>query len=386
MTRQHYLEGCTRLVVKVGTRLVAGSDAGVDTDFLDRLGRDAARLLARDKDLLIVTSGAVHLGRRVLRTSRSKEALSYRQAAAATGQPELMRRYSEAFGAHGVLVAQVLLTPADIADRERYLHIRSAFGSLLKHNHVPVVNENDSVSEASVTFGENDRLAALIAAKVRADALIFLLDQEGFYSADPERDASAELIGVVEPTDADVVRAAGGEGGPESVGGMARKLAAARTAVECGIPVIMADGREPHVLLRLLDGEDLGTFFIPARRISSRKSWLASATIPDGAVQIDAGAKKALLGPEGRSLLPSGVTGVEGRFDAGDVLAVRDETGQEIARGLSNFASDEIRKIAGAHTNQVNAILGYETQPEVIHRDNLALTPASTETESSFND
>ncbi len=377
MTRQQYLQECQRLVVKVGTRLVAGTNAGVDTDFLDRLGREAARLLARGRDLLIVTSGAVRLGRRVLKRSRSKEALSYRQAAAAIGQPALMRRYSEAFGAHGVLVAQVLLTPADIADRERYLHIRSAFGSLLKHSIVPVVNENDSVSEASVTFGENDKLAAMIAAKVRADVLIFLLDQEGFYAADPREDPTAELIQTVEPSDEGVARSAGAEGGPESMGGMAKKLAATRTAVECGIPVIMADGREPNILLRLLEGEELGTFFVPARRISSRKSWLASATTPDGAVHVDAGARAALLAPDGRSLLPSGVKGVEGEFEAGDVLAVCDETGREIARGISNFSSEEIQRIAGAHTNEVSGILGYETQPEVIHRDNLVLTAPS---------
>lgn len=375
MSKQQYLRDCQRVVVKVGTRLVAGSDAGVDTDFLDRLGRDAARLLARGRDLLVVTSGAVHLGRRVLKRSRPREALSYRQAAAAIGQPELMRHYSEAFAAHGVLVAQVLLTPADIADRERYLHIRSAFGSLLKHSIVPIVNENDSVSEASVTFGENDKLAALIAAKVRADALVFLLDQEGFYSADPSKDPDAHLIRVVQPADAGVSRSAGGEGGPESLGGMAKKLIAARTAVECGIPVIMADGREPQVLLRLLEGERLGTFFVPARRISSRKSWLASATTPDGAVSVDAGARKALLAPEGRSLLPSGISGVEGQFDAGDILAVCDETGTEIGRGISNFSSEEIKKIVGAHTNEVRSILGYEAQPEVIHRDNLVLIP-----------
>lgn len=378
MIRQEYLEECERLVVKVGTRLVAGSNAGVDTDFLDRLGREAARLLARDKKLLVVTSGAIHLGRKVLKESRSREAVSYRQAAAAIGQPELMRRYSEAFGAHGVLTAQVLLTPADIADRERYLHIRSAFGSLLKHNIVPVVNENDSVSEASVTFGENDKLAAMIAAKVQADVLIFLLDQEGFYAADPGEDPDAELIRVVDPADEGIARHAGSEGGPESMGGMAKKLAATRTAVECGIPVIMADGREPNVLLRLLEGEELGTFFVPARRISSRKSWLASATTPDGAVHVDSGARAALLAPDGRSLLPSGVKGVEGEFEAGDVLAVCDENGREIARGISNFSSGEIERIAGAHTNEVSGILGYETQPEVIHRDNLVLTVPST--------
>ena len=377
MNRNPYLEDCHRIVLKIGTRLVAGGETGVNTELLDALGRQAARLLARGKELLIVTSGAVYLGRRVLTGSPARDALSYRQAAAAIGQPELMRHYSDAFRAHGVLVAQVLLTPADIADRERYLHIRSAFGSLLKHGIVPVVNENDSVSEAGVTFGENDKLAALVAAKVQANLLVFLLDQEGFFSANPNTDPTAQLIRVVEPTDASVAESAAGAGGPESLGGMVRKLAAARTAVECGIPVIMADGRAPQILLRLLEGEELGTLFLPARRISSRKSWLASATTPQGVVRVDAGARRALLSAEGRSLLPSGVKAVEGEFDSGDVLAVYDESGTEIARGISNFSSAELRRIAGAHTRQVSAILGYDTQPEVIHRDNLVVSGAS---------
>jgi glutamate 5-kinase len=376
--REPYLEDCCRIVVKIGTRLVAGHDGGVNTELLDGLARQAARLLSRGKELLIVTSGAVYLGRRVLTQSRSEEALSYRQAAAAIGQPDLMRHYSEAFSAHGVLVAQVLLTPADIADRERYLHIRSAFGSLLKHRIVPIVNENDSVSEAGVTFGENDKLAALVAAKVQAGLLIFLLDQQGLYSADPDADPSAELVPVVEPTDAAVEYGAG-TGGPESLGGMERKVAAARTAVDCGIPVIMADGREPQVILRLLEGEELGTFFVPARRLSSRKSWLASATTPRGAVRVDAGARRALLSPEGKSLLPSGVKGVEGEFGSGEVLAVYDESGTEIARGISNFSSEELRRVAGAHTREVSRILGYDTRPEVIHRDNLVVSGGGAE-------
>jgi glutamate 5-kinase len=208
------------------------------------------------------------------------------------------------------------------------------------------------------------------------------LDQEGFYAADPREEPDAELIRVVDPADEDIARSAGSEGGPESIGGMAKKLTATRTAVECGIPVIMADGREPSILLRLLEGEELGTFFVPARRISSRKSWLASATTPDGAVHVDAGARAALLAPDGRSLLPSGVKGVEGEFEAGDVLAVCDEKRREIARGISNFSSEELQRIAGVHTNEVSGILGYETQPEVIHRDNLVLTVPSAHTEA----
>ncbi len=357
--------------MKLGTRLVAGPDHGVNTELLDDLGRQAARLLARDRDLIVVTSGAVHLGRRVLKRPQQREALSYRQAAAAIGQPELMRHYTEAFQASGVVAAQVLLTMGDIADREAYLNARSTFDSLMRHRVVPVVKENDCVSEPSVTFGENDRLAALIAAKVSADLLVFLLDHAGFYSANPVDNPDAELIRVVEPTDGEFMRYAAGEGGPESTGGMAMKFLAARTAVECGIPVIMADGREPSVLLRLLEGEPLGTFFVPAKRISSRKSWLASAATPAGTIAIDDGAIRALLAPGGRSLLPTGVTNASGDFPVGAILSVTDGSGREVARGISNFSSAEISKIAGAHTNEVASLLGRDTAPEVIHRDNL---------------
>jgi len=368
-------EDCRRLVVKLGTRLVAGPGHGVNTELLDDLGRQAARLLARRRKLIVVTSGAVHLGRGVLKRPQKREALAFRQAAAAIGQPELMRHYSQAFSAHGVVVAQVLLTMADIAERERYLNTRETFESLLRHNVVPIVNENDCVSEPSVTFGENDKLAAVIAAKVHADLLVFLLDQPGLYTGNPNEDADAELVRVVEPTDVGFLKYAAGSGGPESMGGMATKCIAARIAVECGIPVAMIDGREPRVLLRLLEGEELGTLFLPARRMSSRKSWLASATATAGSITIDGGARRALLAPGGRSLLPSGVIRAEGEFEAGAVLAVCETSGQEIARGISNFSSAEIAKVAGAHTNEVAALLGRETAPEVIHRDNLVISP-----------
>jgi len=381
MTRTDHLQDCRRIVVKLGTRLVAGPDHGVNTELLDDLGRQASRLLARDSELIIVTSGAVHLGTRVLKRPTVREALSHRQAAAAIGQPELIRHYSQAFLAHGTVVAQVLLTMGDIADRERYLNVRSTFDALLKHGIVPIVNENDCVSEPSVSFGENDRLAAVIAAKVKADLLVFLLDQPGFYSANPAEDPDAELVRTVGPTDTSLVKGAAGEGGPESTGGMAMKFIAARTAVEMGIPVIMADGREPQVLLRLLEGEQLGTFFTPAKRISSRKSWLASASTPDGAITIDAGACRALLAPGGRSLLPSGVTGAEGDFEAGAILSVCDEAGSEIARGITNFSTADILTIVGAHTNEVSGLLGRDTPPEVIHRDNLVTTPTLDESD-----
>jgi glutamate 5-kinase len=366
---------CSRLVVKLGTRLVAGRHEGVNTELLDDLGRQAARLLARGKQLIIVTSGAVHLGRRVLKRPQKREALAFRQAAASIGQPELMRHYSQAFQAHGVVVAQMLLTMGDIAERERYLHTRETFESLLRHGVVPIVNENDSVSEPSVTFGENDKLAAVIAAKVQAELLVFLLDQPGFFAGNPQEDPNARVIPVVEPTDVEVLKHAAGSGGPESMGGMATKCIAARMAVECGIPVAMIDGREPGTLLQLLEGEPIGTLFRPAKRISSRKSWLASATAPEGAITVDDGARRALLAPGGRSLLPSGVAGVKGEFAAGAVLSIRDAGGREIARGITNFSAADIALVAGAHTNEVAGRLGRDTAPEVVHRDNLVLSP-----------
>ncbi len=362
-----------RLLVKVGTRVVTDPEAGLDTIFLDRLARQIARLHERDIQVLVVTSGAVHLGRRVLHNPRPKETLTYRQAAAAIGQPELMRNYAAALGAHGLIAAQVLLTMDDMADRRRYVNVRNALELLLRSHVIPVINENDSVSVEGVTFVENDRLAAIVATKMKVDLLIFLSDQPGLFTDNPLKNPQAELIQFVRP--GEVLEAHVDEaGGPESRGGMKAKIAAARIVASCGIPVVMADGHEENVLLRICAGERLGTLFIPTKRTAGgKKLWLAAVREPAGAVIVDEGACRALCQPDGASLLPSGVRDTKGDYEAGELVSVLAPDGTEIARGLVNYSAEEVRRIAGKHSREIARILGHPGQEEVIHRDNMVL-------------
>ena len=367
------LQSARRLVVKVGTRTVTDPQGGLDLLFLDRLANQIARLQGRDCEVIVVTSGAVHLGRAVLPPARAKETLNYRQAAAAIGQPELMRSYAEALRAHGLVAAQMLLTMDDMTDRQRYIHVRNSMELLLRHHVVPVVNENDSVSVEGVTFVENDKLAAIVATKLRADLLVFLSDQPGLCTADPRTDPEARLIACVRPgQDPGVV--AEEAAGQESRGGMRAKLAAARTAADFGIPVVMVDGREENILLRVCDGEDIGTLFVPGQVLEARKVWMATAAEPVGVVRVDAGAARALRKPGGASLLPRGVLGTDGDYGAGDLVTVLDPEGREVARGLVNYPVAEVRLICGAHSSEVPAILGHVGHEEVIHLNNLVLT------------
>ncbi|MBU0609089.1 MAG: glutamate 5-kinase, partial [Armatimonadetes bacterium] len=269
-----------RLLVKVGTRVVTDPDGGLDMIFLDRLARQLARLKDRDVESIVVTSGAVHLGRQVLRHARAKETLTYRQAAAAIGQPELMRSYTEALSAHGLIGAQVLLTMDDMNDRQRYLNVRNELELLLKSHVIPIINENDSVSVEGVTFVENDRLAAIVATKMRVDLLVFLSDQPGLFTDNPVENPEARLIATVQPG-APLEAGVGGAGGPESRGGMKAKIAAARVAANCGVQVVMADGRQDNVLLKLSEGQQLGTLFVAGRQgAGGKKPWLAAVREP----------------------------------------------------------------------------------------------------------
>jgi len=364
------LKSARRIVIKIGTRVVTGKGPGLDLGFLDNLARQVARLRERDCQVVIVTSGAVHLGRRALDYRAGNEDISLRQAAAAVGQPELMRNYMEAFRAHNLLTAQMLLTQDDMQDRHRYVHLSNTLETLLRRHVVPVINENDSISMQGVTFVENDVLAAIIAAKARADALVFLSDEAGLYTCDPRTDPSATLISQVLPQD-DVSRFAEGAGGPESRGGMLKKCQAARLAADCGIPTIMVDGRVPNIVLKALEGEPIGTIFISRETVSSRKAWLATAVKPSGDLVVDEGARRALLHPDGASLLPVGITQVRGGFQTGDLVRVLGPDGEEIGRGTVNYDSGDVDKIKGRHTSDISRVLGHVGHSEVVHRDNM---------------
>lgn len=373
MERHQYLTHVHRLVVKIGTRMVLRGEEPVDYDFLDGLARQVARLGERDIQTVLVVSGAVALGRRALGLRGSPEQVSVRQAAAAVGQPELMHAYLEALAAHRVRAAQILLTADDMSDRSRYLRIRNTVEALLDKRVVPVINENDSVSVEGVTFGENDRLAAIVAAKTGADALLFLSDEPGLYTADPKVNPEAELIDLVRPGD-EVTQFGAGAGGGESRGGMEKKLVAAQMAVECGIPVVIAEGRQENVILRVLEGERLGTFFVPGEPLARRKMWIATARAPQGRVLVDEGATRALTSADGASLLPIGVVEVEGEFRAGDLVEVLGPGRRVLGRGISNFSAGDLRRIKRLHSREVPRLLGRPAVPEVIHRDNMVVT------------
>lgn len=373
MERHQYLTNVHRLVVKIGTRMVLRGEEPMDYDFLDGLARQVARLGERDIQTVLVVSGAVALGRRALGLRGSPEQVSVRQAAAAVGQPELMHAYLEALAAHRVRAAQILLTADDMSDRSRYLRIRNTVEALLDKRVVPVINENDSVSVEGVTFGENDRLAAIVAAKTGADALLFLSDEPGLYTADPKVNAEAELIDLVRPGD-QVAQFGAGAGGGESRGGMEKKLVAAQMAVDCGIPVVIAEGRQENVILRVLEGERLGTFFVPGEPLARRKMWIATARAPQGRVLVDEGATRALTSADGASLLPIGVVEVEGEFRAGDLVEVLGPGRRVLGRGISNFSAEDLRRIKRLHSREVPRLLGRPAAPEVIHRDNMVVT------------
>ena len=364
-----------RMVVKVGSGLIMAERSGLDADRIQMIANEVAEAAARGIEVTLVSSGAIVAGMARLGLRERPRSIPETQAAAAVGQSALMQQYEIAFARHGRIVAQILLTQEDISARTRYLNAHNTLLTLLGHGVLPIVNENDSVAVEEIKVGDNDNLSALVAHLVDADLLVLLTDVDGLYSADPLRDATAQKLDTVEAVTSDVERMVWSEPGRVAVGGMVTKLQAAQKAAASGIPMVIASGREPGVLGRLLDGDTVGTYF-PARadRLASRKRWIAFAVPPQGRVRVDAGAERALT-QRGKSLLPSGVTDVEGEFEAGEVVAVCTEgnDGKEFARGLVNFDADELRTIRRAKTADIPALLGYRSFDEVIHRDNLVV-------------
>ncbi|HXH84761.1 MAG TPA: glutamate 5-kinase, partial [Candidatus Tectomicrobia bacterium] len=334
----------------------------------------AAARAAGVRDLVLVTSGAIATGTARLALPRRPRSVPEKQAAAAVGQSALMRHYEAAFKRHGLPVAQVLLTAQDIGDRTRYLNARNTLVTLLRFGVLPIVNENDTVAVEEIKVGDNDNLSALVASLIEADLLVLLTDVEGLYTADPAVDPQARKLDTVEVITDEVLRLAWAGAGPGSVGGMATKLQAARKAAAAGVPLVIASGRGPGVLVPILRGEPVGTYFMPrADRLAARKRWIAFAAPPQGRLAVDDGAVRALT-QGGKSLLPSGLVSVEGEFPAGAVVAVtRAEDGKEFARGLVNFDADELRRLRGAKTREIEQRLGYRSFDEAIHRDNLVI-------------
>ena len=362
-----------RLVVKIGSVLLVDEASGaIHRRWLDALADDVAAARARGQEVVLVSSGAIAVGRRHLGLVGGNLRLEEKQAAAATGQIRLAHAYQETLARHGITVAQVLLTLDDTEERRRHLNARSTLATLLRLGTVPVINENDTVATAEIRFGDNDRLAARVAAMISADALVLLSDIDGFYSADPRRDPAARLIPEIAEITAEIEAMAGEAPPGYSSGGMVTKLAAARIAMAAGCRMAIADGRRLHPLAAIEAGGQCTWFLPSAGPRTARKQWIAGALKPVGALAVDDGALKALVA--GKSLLPAGVTRVDGEFERGDAVRVLAPDGREAARGLSAYSAADARRIKGHKSREIEALLGYRGRDEMIHRDDLVLT------------
>lgn len=362
-----------RIVVKVGSSLVTNEGRGLDEVAISQWSEQLAALVKQDREMLVVSSGAVAEGMKRLGWAVRPKEINEQQAAAAVGQMGLVHMYESKLRLFGVGSAQVLLTHADLAHRERYLNARSTLLTLLKLRVVPVINENDTVVNDEIKFGDNDTLGALVANLVEADLLIILTDQQGLYTADPRRSPDARLVSTGRAGDPQLEAMAGGAGSSVGTGGMLTKILAAKRAAGSGAATVIAWGREPNVLLRLTEGEAIGTCLMPQTgKSQARKRWIADHLQLRGFVVVDDGAAVKVVN-EGKSLLPIGMTAVGGDFARGDVVAVRNLRGEEVARGLANYASSEARLLCRRSSADFERLLGYAAEPEMIHRDNLVL-------------
>jgi glutamate 5-kinase len=371
--RKEWLAHPKRVVVKVGSGVLSRGGISLHRPTIAELASALAGLQGRGMEVMLVSSGAILAGMEALGLTERPRDLPLKQAAAAVGQSHLMRAYEEAFQPCGRKVAQILLTQEDLRHRGRYLNARNTLFTLLRLQIVPIVNENDTVAVREIQFGDNDTLSALVASLAEADLLVILTDTEGLFTADPRRDRAARLIPLVRPQDAVTSFCAEEAGSPASIGGMSSKVLAARRAATAGIPTVVASGLQPGVLDAVVDGADVGTFFVPSRsRMQSRKRWLAFASQPRGGIVVDAGARQALVAG-GKSLLPSGIRMTQRSFRAGDVVSLVDTDNREFARGLVNYSRDEVEKIKGLKSHEIAAVLGQKPYDEVVHRDNLVI-------------
>jgi glutamate 5-kinase len=371
----HLLKDAKRIVVKVGSSLVTNEGRGLDEQAIGEWCRQIAELMRspEKREIIMVSSGAIAEGMKRLGWATRPHEVHELQAAAAVGQMGLVHMYETKLRQHGLGSAQVLLTHADLADRERYLNARSTLNTLLAHHVLPVINENDTVVNDEIKFGDNDTLGALVANLVEADALVILTDQAGLFTADPRKDSTATLVQQAQAGDPALEAMAGGAGSSIGRGGMLTKILAAKRAAGSGASTVIAWGREPEALLRLCAGESIGTLLVaPTQKQQARKQWMADHLQLRGSMLIDDGAVNKLT-REGKSLLPIGMHSVKGEFSRGDVIAICDLEGVELARGLANYASAECRLLCKKPSSEIEKLLGYVAEPEMVHRDNLVL-------------
>ncbi|CAJ0816962.1 glutamate 5-kinase [Ralstonia flaminis] len=373
MALRSLIADARRLVVKVGSSLVTNDGRGLDQSAIARWAAQIAALRAAGKEVVLVSSGAIAEGMQRLGWSKRPKEIHELQAAAAVGQMGLAQVYESEFARHGIRTAQVLLTHGDLADRERYLNARSTLLTLLSLGVVPIINENDTVVTDEIKFGDNDTLGALVTNLIEGDALIILTDQRGLYTADPRKDPDARFVDEAQAGMPDLEQMAGGAGSSIGKGGMLTKILAAKRAAKSGAHTIIASGREADVLARLANGEAIGTQLrAQTGRMAARKQWMIDHLQLRGRVVLDAGAVDKLTAG-GKSLLPIGVTEVQGEFARGEVISCVDAAGREVARGLTNYSSAEARLIARKASSEIEAVLGYVSAAELVHRDNLVL-------------
>jgi len=378
--RQIPIERVKRLVVKVGSNVLTAPH-GLNLRAIRGIARQIGELMDRSLDVLLVSSGAMASGVKKIGLDRRPDELPRRQAVAAVGQAGLIMEYEKAFERCGRKVAQILLTSEDLTSRKRYLNARNTLNTLLEWKIVPIINENDTVSVEEIKLGDNDNLAAMIALLMDADLLIVLSDIDGLFSKDPREHADAELIQVVTVISKSTETAAGRIPGPLGTGGMMSKINAARKVTSAGVPMVVAKGDKPDILIRLLAGEAQGTYFVPRReKLTRRKCWIAFSLKPKGSLAIDAGAAAALTS-RGKSLLASGIIGVKGEFSVGTPVELQAPTGETIGIGLVNYSAADIRRIRGLKSQLIRQALGHQPYDEVIHRDNLVITSIDSEPE-----
>lgn len=367
------IAGAKRVVIKIGSILLVDGDSGrLHGDWLEALARDIAAWRARRQEVILVSSGAIALGRRYLGLKQGELRLEEKQAAAAAGMVRLSHAYQETLGQHDLNAAQILLTLDDSENRRRYLNARSTIGTLLEVGAIPLINENDTVATDEIRFGDNDRLAARVAAMMSADLLILLSDIDGLYTADPAEDKSAKLVPEITEITPGIEAMAGQAIASDSSGGMPTKLAAAKQCLSAGCHMVICEGRGTAPLSALEQGGTCSWFIASGNPQTARKRWIAGTLQPVGAVVIDDGAVAAL--GKGKSLLPAGILNIEGEFERGDAVAVKSTDGQEIARGLCAYSSDDASRIMGHKTDEIEGLLGYRGRDEMIHRDDLVIT------------
>jgi glutamate 5-kinase len=370
--RKELLGRVRRVVVKVGSGVIFGSD-GLDLDVIDALSRDICQLLAEGYEIVLVSSGAVATGKGDLGIVGRPPTIPLKQAAAAIGQSRLMRAYKDAFRRCDRRVAQILLTRDDLANRRRFLNARNTLMTLLEYGVTPIINENDTVVVEEIRFGDNDNLSALVTSLAEADLLVILSDVDGLYDRNPKTDPAARRLPVVECITEEIEHMAGGAGSVVGTGGMATKIEAAKRATLYGVGTVIVNGRQAGVLPAVLAGQELGTFFLPvAKHMTARKHWISFTKRSRGKLVVDAGARRAVV-EKGKSLLPSGVQSIEGKFDRGDAVRICDGEGREFAKGIAGYSCQELVRIMGRNSTEIETILGYKYGDEVIHRDNMVV-------------